>query len=103
MVKKSRTCLIRLEDITQHSIINRFTSIRDGALEVFLILYSAADEDNYSELSLTDIVNLCGYSRWKVQACLDALEDAHYIRRELKGIAGHTQVFSILKTTYSPM
>jgi len=68
------------------------------ALEVFLILLSAADAEDYSEMSLTEIVKLCGYSRWKVQACLSALEKSEYIIRELKGIAGHTMVYKLLKS-----
>jgi len=96
--KKENKCLLREEDIATSGTIKKFIRIREGALEVFLILLSAADAEDYSEMSLTEIVKLCGYSRWKVQACLSALEKSEYIIRELKGIAGHTMVYKLLKS-----
>jgi hypothetical protein len=89
-------CLLNDDDI-QDGVIKRFLDIRDGALEVFLVLLASADSEGYSELSLAQIVKTCGFSRWKVQFCVEALENAKYVIRELKGIAGKVMIYKITK------
>jgi DNA-binding Lrp family transcriptional regulator len=84
-------------DVNKGLIRTFVRNVKEGAFEIFLILKAASPDGEFVEISIPKIQQRCGYSRWKVHACLKRLEEEGYIRKELGGLIGMTMIYGLLK------
>jgi predicted transcriptional regulator len=88
----------KFRKVVNEGLVEKLNSIRHGAFETLVIVESAS-ADGYAEISIPNICKLSGHSRRKIHECLNALEDAGYIKRELAGFKyGEVQIYKILKS-----
>lgn len=83
----------------QEGLIAKFSQKAcEGSFEIYLLICAYSEDNHYAQVSIKTLRQKSGYSLRRICRCIDALEEAKFIRKLRKGQGGKPQFYEVTRT-----